>query len=267
MRIGLSTGDATCDGGDYFGEPVIEAARLCKQADGGQIVTTDVVRMLARRGEHAFRELGTFELKGLPNAVEACELRWEPAKAVAHVPLPARLAVAPGAGLVGRAAEQETPARRVEGGVGRARGNAPFCCRGEPGIGKTTSRATWPTSPTTKGPPCSTDDARKTSASRTSRSSRHSAPTSPPSPRRSLAAVRRAAAERALARIVPIVRARVPGLAGTAAERPGRRALSAVRCRLRGAVPSWPQWRRSCSCSTICTGPTSRRSCCSATSS
>src|SRR3954447_24446976 len=37
VRIGISVGDATADGDDYFGLPVIEATRLCDRAGGGQI--------------------------------------------------------------------------------------------------------------------------------------------------------------------------------------------------------------------------------------
>ena len=37
VRIGISAGEATEEDGDYFGDPVIEAARLCAQAEGGQI--------------------------------------------------------------------------------------------------------------------------------------------------------------------------------------------------------------------------------------
>ncbi|HME03762.1 MAG TPA: adenylate/guanylate cyclase domain-containing protein, partial [Solirubrobacteraceae bacterium] len=35
VRIGVSLGDATVEDGDYFGEPVVEAARLCAHAEGG----------------------------------------------------------------------------------------------------------------------------------------------------------------------------------------------------------------------------------------
>ena len=76
VRIGLSSGDATEEDGDYFGEPVVEAARLCAKADGGQIVTTETVRLLARRTDHRFSALGAVALKGLPEPVEACELWW-----------------------------------------------------------------------------------------------------------------------------------------------------------------------------------------------
>src|SRR5205809_679953 len=42
MRVGLATGEATASDGDFFGDPVVEAARLCAQAEGGQILATDV---------------------------------------------------------------------------------------------------------------------------------------------------------------------------------------------------------------------------------
>ena len=38
LRIGVSCGEATKEDEDYFGDPVIEAARLCARADGGQIL-------------------------------------------------------------------------------------------------------------------------------------------------------------------------------------------------------------------------------------
>ena len=72
MRIGISTGEATEEDGDFFGDPVIEAARLCAMADGGQILATDMVRVMA--GRHATQEfvsVGDLELKGLPDPVRA----------------------------------------------------------------------------------------------------------------------------------------------------------------------------------------------------
>ena len=47
LRVGVSTGEATHEGDDYFGDPIVEAARLCAQAEGGQILTTEFVRMMA----------------------------------------------------------------------------------------------------------------------------------------------------------------------------------------------------------------------------
>jgi adenylate cyclase len=36
MRVGISAGDATFEDGDWFGTPVIEAARLCSDANGAR---------------------------------------------------------------------------------------------------------------------------------------------------------------------------------------------------------------------------------------
>ncbi len=54
IRVGLSHGEAVEEDGDYFGEPVIEASRLCAHAEGGQILTTSTARVLA--GRHATQE-------------------------------------------------------------------------------------------------------------------------------------------------------------------------------------------------------------------
>jgi adenylate cyclase len=55
VRIGVSVGEADVEDGGYFGSSVVEAARLCAKADGGQIVTTDIVRALTgSRGGHKF---------------------------------------------------------------------------------------------------------------------------------------------------------------------------------------------------------------------
>ena len=63
---------------DYFGEPVIEAARLCAESESGQILATDVVRAMAgRRNRHECRALGSLTLKGLPDPVATVEVRWE----------------------------------------------------------------------------------------------------------------------------------------------------------------------------------------------
>jgi len=66
VRVGLSAGDVTFENDDLFGTPVIEAARLCAAARGGQILAAEVVRVLAGgRGGHRFSAAGALELKGL----------------------------------------------------------------------------------------------------------------------------------------------------------------------------------------------------------
>ena len=67
IKVGLSVGDTTATDGDYFGMPVIEAARLCDRAHGGQILAKEIVAHLAGgRHDHAFKAIGGLELKGLP---------------------------------------------------------------------------------------------------------------------------------------------------------------------------------------------------------
>ncbi len=109
MRVGIATGEATESDGDFFGDPVVEAARLCALAEGSQILATDLVRLVAgRHAEVEFVAVGALELKGLPDPVTAVEVGWEPIaeQERAQIPLPTRLGAGRGAaGFVGRAEE------------------------------------------------------------------------------------------------------------------------------------------------------------------
>jgi class 3 adenylate cyclase len=79
LRVGLSGGDVTREASDYFGDPVVEAARLCAIAEGGQIVTARVVKdMAGRRGQLRYRPLGRPELKGISDPFETFEVEWNP---------------------------------------------------------------------------------------------------------------------------------------------------------------------------------------------
>ncbi len=139
VRVGVSTGDAIFDDdeADYFGEPVVEAARLCAKADGGQIVTTEMVRILARRTDHEFASLGALDLKGLPEPVEASELAWAPLRDETQVRLPSRLTMLPPSGIVGRTDEldQIGAAAKVAFTGG---GHRVVLLSGDAGVGKTT---------------------------------------------------------------------------------------------------------------------------------
>jgi class 3 adenylate cyclase/tetratricopeptide (TPR) repeat protein len=142
LRVGLSAGEATREADDYFGDPVIEAARLCARAGSGQILVTDLVRANAgRRSSHTFTSLGEIELKGLPDPIETLEVTWEPlAQDVTvskGIPFPARLDHRPGVGVIGRVEELailETAAKTMATREGRQ----VILVSGEPGQGKTT---------------------------------------------------------------------------------------------------------------------------------
>lgn len=134
IRVGISAGDVVWEEGDCFGEPVIEAARLCDEAEGGQILCSDVVRALARRrGGHQFGEAGELELKGLPEPVVAWSVAWA-AESDARPPL-VSLATRSPFPFVGRVAERgiiTSAWTKATAGERRA-----VLVAGEPGVGKT----------------------------------------------------------------------------------------------------------------------------------
>jgi class 3 adenylate cyclase len=141
LRVGLSVGEASNEDGDYFGDPVVEAARLCARCETGQILATGLVKAMAgRRNRHECRSVGELTLKGLPDPVEAVEVTWESLGGDGtgpEVPLPARLAVRPAMGVVGREAELAVISdglNRVAAGEGREI----LLISGEAGLGKTT---------------------------------------------------------------------------------------------------------------------------------
>ncbi|MHB8670996.1 MAG: ATP-binding protein [Acidimicrobiales bacterium] len=136
LRVGLSAGDVAWEEGDCFGAPVVEAKRLCDAAAGGQVLVTEVVRLLAgSRGNHQLNSLGRLDLKGLAEPVEAYEAVWEPAEDNG-LALPAAVAEGPtDTAFVGRADERH----RLETAWKRARNGqrSVLLLGGEPGIGKT----------------------------------------------------------------------------------------------------------------------------------
>lgn len=134
IRIGLALGDLSFEEDDVFGTPVVQAARLVAAVHPGQILVTDLVRMVAEgRTGAAFFDKGLLELKGLPEPVAACEVAWERLAAPA-VPLSALLTDV-GRVFVGREAEMGRLGQRwkevLAGGLRLA------LLAGELGIGKT----------------------------------------------------------------------------------------------------------------------------------
>jgi len=71
FRIGIATGEATHDQGDWFGTPVVAAARLCALAGPNESYTTALVQLLAGTQANAqFISVGMQRLKGFDQPVE-----------------------------------------------------------------------------------------------------------------------------------------------------------------------------------------------------
>jgi class 3 adenylate cyclase len=150
MRAGASAGDVAEEGGDFHGIPVVEAARLCAAASGGQVLVADVVRALAgSRSPHVLTPAGTLELKGLDAPMVAWEVTWTPEQRAK--PVPARLAeVATRGPCVGRDRQlDQLVTAWTQASTGERR---LALVAGEPGIGKTRLAAALASVAIEKGP-------------------------------------------------------------------------------------------------------------------
>jgi len=78
VRMGIHTGEAITDPtGDLFGRHVILAARVANLAEGGQVLTSLVVREIAAGQEDfVFGEPVLAELKGFLEPHPVYELLW-----------------------------------------------------------------------------------------------------------------------------------------------------------------------------------------------
>lgn len=77
VRIGVHTGEVLAHAEDFYGTAVNQAARVASAAEGGQILTSDLVRALVE-GDHdlVFRDGPEVELKGLEGTHRLHELEW-----------------------------------------------------------------------------------------------------------------------------------------------------------------------------------------------
>jgi len=78
VRIGLNAGEPIAEEGDLFGTAVIAAARIAAQAQGGEILVSDVVRQLVAGKGFLFSGRGKTALRGFDDPVEVYEMRWQP---------------------------------------------------------------------------------------------------------------------------------------------------------------------------------------------
>jgi hypothetical protein len=136
LRIGLAVGDVALEDGDAHGMPVVEAARLCASAEGGQILCTEVVHAVAgSRSTHRSVALGEFELRGIANKVAVRDVSWrEPDRAASELPPALRLTGAQA--FVGRREELERALACWSTVTSTAEPRVVLVA-GDPGIGKT----------------------------------------------------------------------------------------------------------------------------------
>lgn len=133
VRVGLASGDVSEAGGDYFGLPVVTAARLCGAAVPGQILCSAIVQVLAgSRPACPISPVGALELKGIDGPVEVFEVGWAPATSTP--PLPRELRVPDDDPFVGRADQLRV---LHDGLADAADGLTMVFVAGEPGVGKT----------------------------------------------------------------------------------------------------------------------------------
>lgn len=91
VRVGAALGDATPEDGDYFGEPVVEAARLCAKCEAGQIIVSDLYAQQGKSLGQTFTPIGELELRGVPEPVPSVTVDWDPVEIQGALPIPERL--------------------------------------------------------------------------------------------------------------------------------------------------------------------------------
>ncbi len=79
IRVGLNAGEPIAEEDDLFGSSVIAAARIAAQAQGGEILVSNVVRELAAGKGFLFSDRGETVLRGFDDPVRLFELRWQEA--------------------------------------------------------------------------------------------------------------------------------------------------------------------------------------------
>ena len=74
--IGLHAGEVIKEGEDFFGRNVIMAARVASQANGGEILTSAVVKALLSGSDVSWGDSRTVTLKGLSGEHEIWTVEW-----------------------------------------------------------------------------------------------------------------------------------------------------------------------------------------------
>ncbi len=80
VRIGLNAGEPVAEDADLFGTAVQLAARVCAQAEPGQILVPEGVRHLVAGKGFLFADRGDVALRGFEDPVRLFEVSWRPAQ-------------------------------------------------------------------------------------------------------------------------------------------------------------------------------------------
>ena len=76
VHIGLNAGEPVAEESDLFGTAVQLARRICDQAEGGEVIASNVVRELAAGKGFLFADRGDVALRGFEDPARLYELRW-----------------------------------------------------------------------------------------------------------------------------------------------------------------------------------------------
>lgn len=108
IRVGIASGEATHEDDDWFGTPVVQAARLCAVAVAEQILVTESVT-IGMRGPRSFEfvSVGAIPLKGFPEPSPAHSVVWIPDEPTSRFPRPPLLDVTAAVAFVGRAESRD----------------------------------------------------------------------------------------------------------------------------------------------------------------
>lgn len=77
VSIGINAGEPIVDGGDLFGIAVQVAARLCDRAKGGEILVSEVIKLLLAGKHYEFSPPEELMLKGLDDHFRAYKVSWQ----------------------------------------------------------------------------------------------------------------------------------------------------------------------------------------------
>jgi adenylate cyclase len=80
VRVGLNAGEPVAEERDLFGTAVQLAARVCAQAEPGQILVSNVVRELAAGKGFLFSDRGDATLRGFEDPVRLYDVSWREAR-------------------------------------------------------------------------------------------------------------------------------------------------------------------------------------------